>query len=107
MSVLADSNHGRSEDSNQGRSTIDMALIPSLIYPTSLLLYLAMATEALAASYETQQQREDQFMPSMRDVDSALYTEAVPSHDFTLSNVSSTIEEILVEVGILQDTDTR
>ena len=78
----------------------------------SLLLCLAMAAGALAAPPQPQQQREDQFMPTtgdvlFEDVDSVPYTEATPSHDFTLSNMSSTIEEILAEVGVLQDTDTR
>ena len=86
-----------------------MALIPSFIYPMSLLLCLAMAAGALAAPAETQQQREDQLTPTTGDVlpTSVPYTDAIPSHDFTLSNVSSTIEEILAKVGVQQDDETR
>ena len=71
----------------------------------SLLLCLAMAARVLAAPPEP----EEQSTPTTRDVPviPAPYTEATPSSDFTLSNVSSTIEEILAEVGVLQDTETR
>ena len=70
-----------------------------------------MAAGALAAP-ESQQERQDQLSSTMgdvlsKDVDSVSNIEAIPSHDFTLSNVSSTIEEILAEVGVVQDTETR
>ena len=74
----------------------------------TLLLCLAVATGALAAPPEPQQ-GEEKFTPTTNDVPvtSAPYTEAASTSDCTLSNVSSTIEEILVEVGVLQDTETR
>jgi hypothetical protein len=64
-----------------------------------------MAARVLAAPSEPEEQRT----PTTRDVPvtSAPYTEATPSSDCTLSNVSSSIEEILAEVGVLQDTETR
>ena len=68
-----------------------------------------MATRALAAPPEPQQEREETVTPTTNDVPvtSASYTEAVPTGDCTLSNVSSSIEVILAEVGVLQDTETR
>ena len=80
-----------------------MALTSSLLYPISLLLCLAIAARVLAAP------PEPEVTPTTRDVPvtPAPYTEATPSSDCTLSNVSSSIEEILVEVGVLQDTETR
>ena len=89
-----------------------MALTSPIIYPMSLLLCLVMVAGALAAPPESQQEGKDQFMPTtadmvLTDVDSTPYTEAIPSHDFTYSNVSSTIEEILADVGVLQYTETR
>ena len=77
----------------------------------TLLLCLLMATRALVAPPEPQQEGEEKVTTSKRavlSIDSGLvpYTEATPSNDFTLLNVSSTVEEILTEVGVLQDTET-
>ena len=85
-----------------------MALIPSFIYPMSLLLCLAMLAGALAVPAEPQQQRKDRLIPTMLPVPTSVsYTEATPSHDFTLANVPSTIEEILAKAGVQQDDETR
>ena len=69
----------------------------------SLLLCLDMVTGAMTAPPEP---REDQ-PTTWDDAGLTRYTLAIPSYDFTLSNVSSPIEEILAAVGAPQDTETR
>ena len=80
-----------------------MAYSPTLLIHLAPLL-LCLAAGTMAAPPEPQTQKVISGGP---DADSVPYTEAIPSSDFTLSNISSTIEEILAEAGALQGLETQ
>jgi hypothetical protein len=69
----------------------------SLLCSLSLLLCLASAG-ALSAPPETHQQDANHLFG---DLDPGPFTEAIPSRDFTLFNVSSTVEQVFADAQIL------
>ena len=76
----------------------------------TLFLGLCLAALAFSAPPEADQQiPSDSIFYSEEDAsvdDPAHYTEAVPMIDFTLNNISSTIEEIMAEAHIQHQPDS-
>ena len=70
----------------------------------SLVLVLCLTGMALSAPPEADQQQQqpsDNTLLNSVDFDPTDYIEATPNADFTLSNISSTIEEIYAEAHIV------
>ncbi|CAI8050657.1 hypothetical protein GBAR_LOCUS27789 [Geodia barretti] len=74
----------------------------------TLYLVLCLAAMALLAPPETGQEMpsDSVFNTEGTSIDAARYTEAVPSNDFSLNNISSTIEEILAEAHVERQGDS-
>ena len=70
--------------------------------PVIVLLLLGLATGSLSAPPAESQQESAEIELLAGGPDGA---EAIPSNDFTLFNVSSTIEEVLAEAHVA-DSDT-
>ena len=71
----------------------------------SLALVLCLTGTALSAPPEADQQQQpsDNTPLNSIDFDPTDYIEATPNADFTLSNISSTIEEIYAEAHIVSE----
>jgi hypothetical protein len=74
----------------------------------TLYLVLCLAAMVLPAPPETDQEMPSDSVFNTEDtsIDAARYTEAVPSNDFSLNNISSTIEEILAEAHVERQGDS-
>ena len=70
-----------------------------------LTLFLGLCLAALA--FSAPPEADQQMLSDDASVDDpAHYTEAVPMIDFTLNNISSTIEEIMAEAHIQHQPDS-
>ena len=73
----------------------------------TLVLLVCLTTAALSAPPPNPDQVHTTPPPSNVEVEQPLYVEATPSYDFTLENISSTVEEIFAEAQLASPLGTH